>query len=215
MTFSDTELSALRDAVCSRLSPARFAHTLGVEACVARLAPLFLSEEKRSELRAAAILHDIAKELPAEEQKQWIRAESLPLTAEDLSSPTLLHAFAAPALIRRFFPHFATEDILSAVFYHTTGRPGMTTFEKLLFLSDYIEEGRTYPSCIEVRRALFSDLENGVAPLAALDTAVLSVTEQTLRSLSARGISPNSRTLATRDFLLSRKDGENTHIKIK
>lgn len=207
----------MREAVSLYLSPERYRHTLGVEKSAAWLSSFFFSEEAGREISAAALLHDIAKELPKEEQLRLIREGGAPLTEEDLSTPTLYHAFAAPALIRRDFPRFATENILSAVFAHTTGRANMTLFEKIIFLSDYIEEGRTYPSCVEVREQLLHALSEGVSPQEALDRAVLSTLEQTLLSLTERALPVNSRTAAARDALLARFAGKRAnkaeHIK--
>lgn len=210
MIITEEELSALRRAVAPYLSPARYRHTLGVAKSAAYLASSFFSKEAVRELCAAALLHDIAKELPQEEQKRLMQEGDEPLDEEDLSTPALYHAFAAPALIKRDFPRFATEDILSSVFYHTTGRAGMTLFEKIVFLSDYIEEGRTYPSCVKVRSDLAHALAEGVSPREALDRAVLSALEYTLSSLTERSLAVNSRTVAARDALLTEAAGKRT-----
>ena len=37
------------------------------------------------------------------------------------------------------------EDILNAIRFHTTGRAGMSTLEKLIYVSDMIEPGRNFP----------------------------------------------------------------------
>ncbi len=34
------------------------------------------------------------------------------------------------------------EEILTAITYHTTGRPGMSLLEKIVYISDYIEPMR-------------------------------------------------------------------------
>ena len=44
-------------------------------------------------------------------------------------------------------------EILDAVSYHTTGRSGMTTLEKIVFLADAIEPGRDYPGVEAIRDA--------------------------------------------------------------
>ena len=45
-------------------------------------------------------------------------------------------------------------DVLNAIRYHTSGREGMSDLEKLIFLSDMLEEERSYEG-VEKLRALF------------------------------------------------------------
>lgn len=204
MKITEEELSALSAEVGTRLSEGRYRHTQGVEQMAARLGALFFPPDTVRALRAAALLHDIAKELPKEEQLSLIRESGFAVTEEDVSSPTLYHAFAAPALIRRDFPCFATEEILRAVFFHTTGDAEMNTFEKIIFLTDFIEEGRTYPSCVRTRERLFSALGKEMPPERALDDAVLFTLDLTIVSLTERHVPINLRTVKARNSMLSK-----------
>ena len=43
------------------------------------------------------------------------------------------------------------EDILNAIRYHTTGRPGMSLLEMVLKTADQLEEGRDYPGVEQMR----------------------------------------------------------------
>ena len=70
----------------------------------------------------------------------------------DILSPKLFHAKTASELIKRDFPEFADDEIISAVRWHTTGRRGMTLFESILYLADYIEDTRTFPDGVELRK---------------------------------------------------------------
>ena len=57
------------------------------------------------------------------------------------------------------------EEILSAISYHTTGRPGMTDLEKAVFLADYLEPFRTQPTkpeLNEIRRLAFQDIDKAI-----------------------------------------------------
>lgn len=50
-------------------------------------------------------------------------------------------------------------EILSAILYHTTGRPGMTLLEQIIFTADYIEPGRKQaPNLTQIRHLAFTDL---------------------------------------------------------
>lgn len=149
-----SELVALQSAVQARLSPYRFAHTVGVVRMAACLGELFCPSEAHM-LRAAALLHDITKELTPEAQLTLLEEAGVLLRADELASPKIYHGITAPLVIARDFPLFATDLLLSAVRWHTTGRAGMSLTEALLYLADYIEEGRTFPDCVELRRRFF------------------------------------------------------------
>ena len=182
--LDETMLDRVRIEVSSRMSERRYRHTLGVEAAVTVLGEQ-LCPERTLELRAAALLHDIAKELPREEQtalllELGLYTEEIPLAYE------LAHGYLAPYFIERDFPELASEDILLAVRYHTTGRADMSTFEKILFLADYIEEGRTYADCALVREFFFSNVGK-IKKERLLDEAVLLVMDKTLGYLMKHG----------------------------
>lgn len=43
------------------------------------------------------------------------------------------------------------EDVCDAIACHTTGKYGMTTLDKILYLADYIEETRDFPGVDKAR----------------------------------------------------------------
>ena len=52
------------------------------------------------------------------------------------------------------------KDIINAILYHTTGRPAMSTLEKIIYIADYIEPRRTKAQNLnEIRRMAFVDLD--------------------------------------------------------
>ena len=56
--------------------------------------------------------------------------------------------------------HVDDKDILNAVLYHTTGRPAMSVLEKIVFIADYIEPGRSKAARLsEIRHIAFIDLD--------------------------------------------------------
>lgn len=153
-----TELDALRERVRGEMSPARYAHTLGVERAVARMARLYCPDKEQM-LRAAALLHDITKEQTKEQCAALLAEEGIALRPDEAATPAIYHAITAPIEIRRHYAAFASEELLSAVRWHTTGHADMTLTEALLYLADVIEEGRAYPACVALREQFF-----GAAP---------------------------------------------------
>ncbi len=201
MIFSEDMLDSLRRSVKERLSEGRFIHTLGVEKMAARLADYCLPEEKSS-LRAAALLHDIAKELDTDDVLSAIEADGFSLTRDDMQSKAILHSFAAPYIIKREFPDFTDENILSSTRNHTVGAPGMSVFDQIIFISDFIEEGRRYESSIQVRDLLLPRLKDGKREenQKALAFAVYESLRLTERHLSSTGRFINQRMILTKKY---------------
>ena len=55
------------------------------------------------------------------------------------------------------------EEILNAILYHTTGKPEMTTLEKILYVADYMEPRRNKaPDLARIRLLAFQDLDETV-----------------------------------------------------
>ncbi len=196
------KLISLREKVKKRLSDKRFMHTEGVADAANLLGKLILPD-MLDELLAAAYLHDIAKELDIETQILLCRQYGYEPTASDLKTPLVIHSFAAPALIKRDFPDFDTENIISAVFNHTVGNSDMTIFDEIIFVSDYIESGRKYPSCISVRRELINSLDNSKSKEEyeyALHCAALSSIEYTISNLNEKKQAINPKMLIAEKY---------------
>lgn len=200
--FTEEELSALREAVKCRMSRERYLHTLGVERAAALIAD-FCLPKARSELRAAALLHDVAKELEREEQRALISSVAS-LSDTDLKSEKLYHAFTAPIVIKRDFPAYATKNVLSATFNHTTGDDGMSLFDEIIFVADYIEDGREYPECKRAREELFAALGQDIRKnLQALHKCALTELEGTKSHVKRLGAELNPRTESALRYIKS------------
>ena len=115
-------------------------------ACMAcsRARSLGVSEEKA---RLAAALHDCGKSVPL----------SSPLLAgfappEGVPAP-VLHQYTGAYLAERAFG-ISDAEILSAIRCHTSAKENMSPLDKLIYLADLLEEGRSYGG-VEALRALF------------------------------------------------------------
>ena len=174
------EYSTYRSEILKRiekdLKPGRFRHTLGVESTAIALARIAgISEEKAS---LAALLHDWAKYMSEDASIKLLKRANVLKAFPNLEAyPKLLHAFAGAELVKKEYPKL-DDEIVSAVQYHTTGRAGMSTLEKIIFASDYIEPGRkTFSGLSEARERVFADLDQGV----------FLILEQTIRYLEENG----------------------------
>ena len=195
-TFGEQELSALRESVIGQMSAKRYHHTSAVEDMVRRLAALYCPEEE-SALRAAALLHDITKEYDVPTHVAILEKAGVPVTEADKLSHKTFHARTAAVLIPERYPAFATETVISAVRWHTTGREGMTLTEQLLYLADYIDDSRMFPDCVRLRTYFWDAHPERMSPearLAHLRHTLIMSYDMTLRALINEGaiISPDT-----------------------
>lgn len=63
------------------------------------------------------------------------------MTDVERENPFLLHAKLGAFLAMHKY-HVEDEEIIGAILVHTTGKPGMTLLDKILYVADYIEPGR-------------------------------------------------------------------------
>lgn len=205
--ITEEMLAELRDTLAARISPKRFRHTLGVEREIEQLGRLYLPEKLLS-LRAAALLHDVTKELSTEEQIALCEKHGIPITRVDRISPKTFHAKTACPVILRDFSRFATDEILSAVRKHTTGSAEMSVFEKLLYLADYIEDTRTFPDCITLRGLFWDGVKNTdgseAALLELLDKTLLISFDMTITCLIRENAAISHETLEARNALVEK-----------
>ena len=79
----------------------------------------------------------------------------------------------------------------------------MSLFDEIIFISDYIEEGRCYDASIKIRDELFSSLalaKSYEEKLSALHKATLSSIESTIAILKKRGLHVNEKTNEARQY---------------
>lgn len=145
-------------AVKQELPTKRFEHTLRVQKLAVKFADQMGIDKDRTSI--AAILHDYCKYWSKEKLITWIQNCKLP---KDLLEyhPELWHAPVGAEVATRHFG-VSDEEILQAIRYHTTGRPQMTQLEKIIFLADLIEPGRSFPGVENLRMAAEKDIDYAV-----------------------------------------------------
>ena len=205
MKYSDNDLNTLRKLVSKRMSEKRFQHTLGVEECAKSLAEILIPDIA-DQVSSAALLHDIAKEIPIDEQIEILNRDHFPLTDEDIATDGIIHSFTAGSVIKNEFPDFATDEILSAIEKHTVGSSDMSIFDKIIFLSDYIEPNRKFQSCVEVREYMLCNIEALSCDVIAekLNKACLMAIDGSIDALKAQNKAINSRMYETKKSLLKK-----------
>jgi len=108
------------------------------------------------------LLRDITKYEPLNFHIKTIRAHYK--NADEIISEyngKILHAFSGAVIAKEKYG-ITEPQILNAIRYHTIGRPNMTIYEEIIFLSDYIEPGRTYESCVQTRELAKTSITKAV-----------------------------------------------------
>ncbi len=142
------------------MSEKRLLHTLGVRQTAIALADRY--GDRMQAAAVAAMLHDIAKPLSLAEMQNKVQEYGLCLPNNILADANLLHGPLAAAIAERELK-IRDAEILSAIACHTTGKPGMTTLEQIIYLADAIEPNRRdYPGLSQIRELSLTDLSAAV-----------------------------------------------------
>ena len=214
MKITKESLGALRENLRTRLSEHRYKHTLGVERAAVKIGEYCLPD-KLPELRAAALLHDVAKEIEIEKQRE-ILGQIIGVTESDLLSVPVYHSLLAPYVIEKEYPEFAFEPILGAVRYHTTASADMSLFDEIIFVADFIEDTRDYTASIEERARLYEALSSSKTvdeAVMCLHYSVILILEFTVRYLKSKNKYINERTVLALDALTKRYSAHLTEGK--
>ncbi|SFJ10260.1 bis(5'-nucleosyl)-tetraphosphatase (symmetrical) YqeK [Thermoflavimicrobium dichotomicum] len=165
-------LEQIIQATKEQMPLSRWEHTLRVRDTAMALAEGESVDLQKVEL--AAILHDYCKFWPAEKLMAQIKENNLP---EELLlyNKELWHGPVGAEIARKEWA-IEDEDILNAIRYHTTGRPGMSPLEKIIFLADYIEPGRQFPGIDKVRQMAKTNMDQAL--LQSLDNTITFLIEK-------------------------------------
>lgn len=179
------ELTEIRKRLAKVLKKERFEHTIGVMYTAASLAMRYGADMEQA--LTAGLLHDCGKFCSAKDQLKLCEKKGIDLTESEIAMPALIHAKLGAYLARHEYG-IKDEAVLSAITYHTTGRPDMTMLEKIVYIADYIEPNRKeIPGLAEVRRLAFTDIDQAVCRSAGATTRYLesggkSVDPMTIRT---------------------------------
>lgn len=165
------------DSEMRRILPEkRYLHSVAVAHLSAALAAAWGLDTEVA--LTAGILHDCAKAMKDDALVAECRKLEIPFSETEQKNGFLLHGKLGAYYAKHKY-YVSDERILSAIFWHTTGKPEMSEYEKIVFLADYLEPFRTQPTIpplCELRRLAFADLNK----------ATRLVLQNTLRYLSSQ-----------------------------
>ncbi len=168
----------------------RLSHIKNVKKAAIRLGSVYHADIPS--LIVASYLHDAVKNVEIEDfdiATSMIYDEDIPAACR--------HAYMAAFIAERKFG-ITNIDILNAIRYHCTGRKEMSLVEKIIFVSDFIEEGRDFVS--DSLRDLAED---------SLDKAVLEVLIQKKQYILSQGEKFSKTAEKAIKYYLSEREGLN------
>ena len=175
----------LCDKISANMSDKRFQHVQNVAKSALRLAERWgYPEPRKAEL--AGLLHDYAKETTDETFIQLIDKYQLDPDLLNWNN-NVWHGLVGIYKIQEDLG-LTDSEILRAIEIHTVGSADMTLLDKILYVADYVEDGRTFEG-VDVARQLAYEQD--------LDAAVAYETVHTVAFLASKHVRIYPQTILT------------------
>lgn len=155
----------------------RYVHTIGVIEKALELNTIHKLHIDEEKVIQAAGYHDIAKFLPKKNMLEIIKQNYPDMYEDMLEYPAIWHSFVGAVYAKEKY-HILDSEVLDAICFHTTGRPHMGDLEKIIFISDYIEERTRSGSYVESPRKMAK---------INLNQTILEILKQTIEYLRKSG----------------------------
>ncbi len=187
-TSGYTEINDIKKDLEETLKPARYEHTIGVMHTAINLGmrydvPLILCQY-------AGLLHDVAKSFDNDGLIEYCKENDLEISDSEYKAPHILHGKVGADIARKKY-NITDESVLNAVINHTTGRPGMSLLEQIVFVADYIEPRRCKANRLnEIRAMAYYNI----------DIATAMILKDTINYLKDIDAFIDERTIRTYDY---------------
>ena len=141
------------------LSKKRYTHSINVAGAAVELAKKYGADTDKA--YTAGLLHDIAKEMPAEEQRRIVLASSLKVSDVEKEALPLVHAIAGAELVQTLFD-IEDEELIWAIRWHTVAAGGMSRLAVVVYLADLISADRDYKDVGRMRKLADKSIERAM-----------------------------------------------------
>lgn len=125
-------------------------------------------------VRTCGILHDYSKIYSVDESLERL-AKYIGIEKAEYyrTYPSIIHGILGAYEVKN---DLGIDDplVFDAIYYHSTGKPNISTLSMLIYVSDAVDLGRTYPNAEHFRKIAYESLEKGFF-------AILSWTYHTLK----------------------------------
>lgn len=161
------DIELVKNTLKTLVSDRRYEHSVRV----AELAQALAKHYKENELSAylAGLVHDCAKDMTPQSSILEFSDQHEQLFKD---YPAIWHAQVVPVVAAHYFMGLES-DVIQAATSHTTGRAAMSNLEKIVFIADFCEPGRSFSQRKELEHLAFDSLDTTVLEIASLILARL------------------------------------------
>ena len=146
------------DFLKGRLQEKRLKHSLGVMDMAERLAKRYNVDEEDAKI--AGLLHDCAKNMSNQELIEYCKNNGIAIDDVKMQSPGILHADVGADIAKKNFN--VSDEVAESILFHTLANETMTDLDKIIYISDLIEEGRELEGLEKIREMAFVDLDKAL-----------------------------------------------------
>ena len=175
------------------MSEKRYAHVQRVSDTAVQLAERWNHDTDQA--KQAGLYHDICKEMTPDSIQAYRVPQQDTLSDMYAHYPAIWHAHAGPVMLRHHYG-MTDADVLDAIKWHTTGSPTLSPLAQIIYVSDFIEPGRSHPFVTYIHHLAMQNM----------DEATFATAWCSIQSLLARGRSIHPDTMACYNSFHSRLD---------
>ncbi|MGH0599274.1 bis(5'-nucleosyl)-tetraphosphatase (symmetrical) YqeK [Bacillus mycoides] len=136
-----------------------YKHSIRVANEARKIAGIFSEDEEKAAI--AGCLHDISAIFPNEERIAVAEKFGIEILQEEREFPMIIHQKLSRVIAKEIFK-IEDEEVLNAIYCHTTLHKHATKMDLVLFIADKLEWDQigTPPYLINVKKALGNSLEH-------------------------------------------------------
>lgn len=195
---SKIDRQALLDKIKPLISDERYKHCLSVEQTAIDLAKQYGADVEKASL--AALLHDCAKNI-AKDPETFAADHHIGQYLhdyDDLPTP-VLHAPMGAHMAQIEFG-VNDDEVLSAISWHTSGKPNMSLLDKVIYLADFTEPTRYATAALTaIREIIKTDL----------DMALFKALECSIEKIKSKGNQVHKNTLDAYNYMKKKMEEQN------
>ncbi|MCC3867614.1 bis(5'-nucleosyl)-tetraphosphatase (symmetrical) YqeK [Terrisporobacter mayombei] len=186
------DLKEIQKTLKEMLPEIRLKHSLNVSKCAVKLSEIYKCDKEQAEI--AGLVHDCAKYFTDEQIEDCIEKFNIELDPLEVNNIALSHSVIGSYVAQYVF-NINDDEIINAIKYHTTGKENMSLLEKIIYMSDLIEEGRNFPRVEELRELTYSG---------KLDEALILSFNNTIKFVIDNNQLIHPRTVKARNYILGK-----------
>ena len=178
----------LRTYVKQKINKERYTHSINTAIEAEALARRYDANIQKA--RIAGLLHDVGKGHAADAASYGIAFDDI-----EALNPELAHGRIGAAMVRADLG-IDDPEILSAITSHTTGKPCMSTLDKVIYLADIIEPGRTFTGVEQIRALAWVNI----------DAAMICALDEIMAFVRKRGLTLHPKSMEAYQYLKEREE---------